>query len=59
MIHSASESCIRIDRVHAAAIRKEIGERLRTRLNRERDQLPPRLLELMTRLRDAAAKRRT
>lgn len=39
-----------IDRAHNAAIRREIGDRLRISLNAERAPLPPRLLALLDRL---------
>jgi hypothetical protein len=41
---------LRLDRVHTAAIRREIGDRLRTSLNAERAPLTPRLLSLLDRL---------
>jgi hypothetical protein len=41
---------IQIDRVHTAAIRREIGDRLRTSLNAERTPMTPRLLDLLDRL---------
>jgi hypothetical protein len=41
---------LRLDRVHTAAIRREIGDRLRISLNAERAPLTPRLLDLMDRL---------
>jgi hypothetical protein len=47
---------IGIDRVHAAAIRREIGDRLRISLNAERTPMTPRLLDLLDRL--AAQERR-
>jgi hypothetical protein len=41
---------IDIDRVHSAAIRREIGDRLRISLTAERMPLTPRLLSLLDRL---------
>jgi hypothetical protein len=41
---------IQIDRVHNAAIRREIGDRLRIALNAERVQMTPSLLDLLDRL---------
>ena len=45
MTDSAHLNHIQIDRVHNAAIRREIGDRLRISLNAE-----PRLLDLLERL---------
>jgi hypothetical protein len=52
MTYPAHEGLIRISSVHGAAIRKEIGERLRIGLNRISGRLPPRLARLISRLRD-------
>jgi hypothetical protein len=41
---------VQLDRVHAAAIRREIGDRLRISLNAERAPLTPGLLDLLDRL---------
>ena len=41
---------IDIDRVHGAAIRREIGDKLRIALNAERLPLTPRLASLLDRL---------
>ena len=41
---------LQIDRVHSAAIRREIGDRLRISLNAERAPMTPRLLDLLDRL---------
>jgi hypothetical protein len=41
-----------IGSVHNTAIRQEIGEKIWYRLEREPIHLPPRLIELMARLRD-------
>ena len=41
---------LHIDRVHAAAIRREIGDRFRISMNAERLPLPPRLASLLDRL---------
>jgi hypothetical protein len=41
---------IQIDRVHNAAIRREIGDRLRIALNAERVRMTPSLLDLVDRL---------
>jgi hypothetical protein len=41
---------IGIDRVHAAAIRREIGDRLRISLNAEHAPMTPTLLDLLDRL---------
>jgi hypothetical protein len=41
---------IQLDRVHTAAIRREIGDRLRISLNAERAPMTPRLLDLLDRL---------
>jgi hypothetical protein len=48
---------VQIDRVHSAAIRREIGDRLRIALNAERVPMTPTLLDLLDRL--AAQDRRT
>jgi hypothetical protein len=49
MTDSAHPNDIQIDRVHSAAIRGEIGDRLRTALNAERPPLLPHLLSLLER----------
>jgi hypothetical protein len=41
---------VQIDRVHGAAIRREIGDRLRIAFNAERLPLTPRLASLLDRL---------
>jgi hypothetical protein len=41
---------IQLDRVHTAAIRREVGDRLRIALNAERMPIPPRLTSLLERL---------
>jgi hypothetical protein len=48
---------VQIDRVHSAAICREIGDRLRIALNAERVPMTPMLLDLVDRL--AARDRRT
>jgi hypothetical protein len=48
---------VQIDRVHSAAICREIGDRLRIALNAERVPMTPALLDLVDRL--AAKERRT
>jgi hypothetical protein len=45
-----TSSGIEIDRVHNAAIRREIGDRLRISLKAERAPLTPALLDLLDRL---------
>jgi hypothetical protein len=50
MTNSARLNDIRIDRVHSAAICREIGDRLRIALNAERVQMTPALLDLVDRL---------
>jgi hypothetical protein len=47
MTDCMNESSVRISRVHSAAICEEIGEVLRTRLNRQAIPLPPELRALM------------
>jgi hypothetical protein len=47
MTHSIDD--IQIDRVHSAAIRREIGDRLRIALSSERPPLMPRLATLLER----------
>jgi hypothetical protein len=49
MTNSAHLNDIHIDRVHSAAICREIGDRLRIALNAERAPLPPGLLSLLER----------
>jgi hypothetical protein len=41
---------VQIDRIHNAAIRREIGDRFRISLNAERLSLTPRLASLLDRL---------
>jgi hypothetical protein len=48
MTHTINE--LQIDRVHNAAIRREIGDRLLISLKAERVPLTPRLLDLVDRL---------
>jgi hypothetical protein len=50
MINFAHSSDVQIDRTHNAAIRREIGDRLRISLNAERLPLTPRLSSLLDRL---------
>lgn len=50
MTNSVRLNDIQIDRVHSAAIRREIGDRLRISLNAERLPLTPRLLGLLDEL---------
>jgi len=50
MTHCARINDIDIDRAHAAAIRREIGDKLRIALNAERLPLTPRLSSLLDRL---------
>jgi hypothetical protein len=52
MTHPLQESRVRIGRFHLAAIGKEIGERLRTSLNKRSVRLPASLINLMQRLRE-------
>lgn len=50
MTDAAQLNHLQIDRVHNAAIRREIGDRLRLSLNVERAPIVPRLLDLLERL---------
>ena len=50
MTDSARINDVDIDRVHAAAIRREIGDKLRIALNAQRLPLTPRLASLLDRL---------
>jgi hypothetical protein len=50
MTNFAQPSDVQIDRTHNAAIRREIGDRLRVSLNAERLPLTPRLFLLLDRL---------
>lgn len=50
MRNFAEPGDVQIDRMHNAAIRREIGDRFRIALNAERLPLPPRLLTLLERL---------
>jgi|EndMetStandDraft_4_1072995.scaffolds.fasta_scaffold06536_15 hypothetical protein len=52
MTHPSHESRARISRVHLAAIGKEIGERLRTLLNKQLVRLPASLVKLVQRIRE-------
>jgi hypothetical protein len=56
MTNFARPGGVEIDRTHNAAIRREIGDRLRIPLNAERLPLTPRLASLLDRL--AAQERR-
>ena len=57
MTHPLQESRVRISHVHLAAIGKEIGERLRTFLNKQSVRLPPSLVKLTQRLREDRPRR--
>jgi hypothetical protein len=50
MTNSDRLNDIHLDRVHTAAIRREIGDRLRISLNAERMPMTPRLYSLLDRL---------
>jgi hypothetical protein len=50
MTNFAGSSDVQIDRIHSAAIRREIGDRFRIALNAERLPLTPRLSALLDRL---------
>jgi hypothetical protein len=50
MTNFAHSGDVQIDRTHNAAIRREIGDRLRISLNAERLPLTPRLASLLDRL---------
>jgi hypothetical protein len=50
MTNSDRLNDIHLDRVHTAAIRREIGDRLRIALNAERRPMTPRLYSLLDRL---------
>jgi hypothetical protein len=50
MTNFAFSGDVQIDRTHNAAIRREIGDRLRISLNAERLPLTPRLSSLLDRL---------
>ena len=52
MTHPFPQSSLRTRRGHIAAIGKEIGERLRTFLNKRSVGLPPSLVQLVQRLRE-------
>ena len=52
MTYPAHEDGVQISSVHHAAICKEIGERIRTDLERKPARPSPRLIALMKRLRD-------
>lgn len=57
MTHPLHENRVRLSRVHLAAIGKEIGERLRTFLSKRPVRMPPRLVNLMQRLRENRSRR--
>jgi hypothetical protein len=59
MTYPSQEQSDHIDSVHSTAIRQEIGEKLWSRLEREPVHLPPRLIELMARLRDDRPKQQS
>jgi hypothetical protein len=50
MTNFADSGDVQIDRTHNAAIRREIGDRLRISLNADRPPLTPRLFSLLDRL---------
>ena len=50
MTNFAASSGVDIDRIHNAALRREIGDRFRISLNAERLPLTPRLAALLDRL---------
>jgi hypothetical protein len=50
MTNFAHSGDVQIDRTHNAAIRRELGDRLRISLNAERLPLTPRLSSLLDRL---------
>jgi hypothetical protein len=52
MTYSAPQARAQISRLHSAAIRTEIGERLRACLDPGLIEAPPHLVRLMERLRD-------
>jgi hypothetical protein len=52
MTYSAPQGDARISRLHSVALRKEIGERLRTCPDQRLVEMPSRLVMLMKRLRD-------
>jgi hypothetical protein len=52
MTYSAPQAKAQISRLHSAAIRKEIGERLRARLDQGPIEAPAHLVRLMERLGD-------
>jgi hypothetical protein len=52
MTHSTPQAKAQISPIHSAAIRKEIGERLRACLDQGPIEAPPHLVTLMERLRD-------
>jgi hypothetical protein len=52
MTYSAPQNDVQIGGLHSAAIRKEIGERLRAWFDQELVNTPPHLVILVTRLRD-------
>ncbi|MDB6147442.1 MAG: hypothetical protein JWO45_1106 [Spartobacteria bacterium] len=52
MTYTAPQGDGQISRVHSMALRQEIGERLRSGLDRDLTEMPLRLLLLIKRLRD-------
>jgi hypothetical protein len=50
MTNFADRGDVQIDRTHNAAIRREIGDRLRIALNAERRPLTPSLMDLLDRM---------
>jgi hypothetical protein len=50
---------VQINHIHSIALRKEIGERLRTSLDQTSIEMPPHLLLLMKGLHDEPARVRT
>jgi hypothetical protein len=52
MPYSAPQGDVHIGSINSAALRKEIGERLRASLNQNLVETPPHLLLLMKHLRD-------
>ena len=58
MTHLALQNGSQISGVNSIAIRKEIGERLRTSLDQTSVEMPPHLLLLMKGLQDEPARMR-
>ena len=50
MMNFADRGDVQIDRIHNAALRREIGDRFRVSLNADRLPLTPRLASLLDRL---------